>query len=253
MSAAPSRHRAPAIARAIWPTVVVTAFALTPVLEAKAIRLALPSELQQEVEDLRVTQRRSFTLPARPVDHFLVFGDNEVMQYRAGWSERTQLAVGQGALAVFREKTWRKFSFELADPRSGRLPVDCIESSESRGLKVAGRHSETDLDLPWDQELRCRFTSPAGAPRDLLVSFGRGTLSDERGPIVAVEASRRVEGTPIALPTPVGFLFQRDGKAVGAVEVLNKGRFVLANTLSAEERLDLLAISTALLLADSIE
>lgn len=253
MSAAPLRHRSTPHLRAAWLGVFTLALALPSLAAGKAIHLALPPELQQEVDDLRVIKRRSFTLPTRPTDHFLRFDGYEVMQYRAGWSERTQRAVGTGPLAVFQEKTWRQFSFELHDSAGVRLPVDCIERSESRGLKVSGSRSETDFDLPWGHELRCSFASTSGGVRDLVVSFGRGTLADDRGPLVAIEASHRVDGTPIALPTPVGFLFQREARPVGAVEVLNKGRFVLAKDLTAEQRLDLLAASIALLLADGME
>jgi len=221
--------------------------------QAKAIHLALPDELKTKTDDLEVTQRRRRVLPKRPADKAVVFGPFRVDQYRAGWTEKTVYGIGSRSLQKYTEKSWRRYSFELRTAEGGHLPVECIQRKEERGLRVLGENSQTDLDVPWGEELRCSLYPGDGVVWELAVSGGRGTFTGPESAAFDVRASNRAEGTSFRLPTPVGFLFERDGKSLGAVEVLNKGRFLLSQNLPSWLRPLVAGAASALLLADSLE
>jgi hypothetical protein len=228
--------------------------ALTPAgARAKAIHLDVPEELRAETDDLAVSARKRLFLPKRPADRAVVFGSFQVMQYRAGWTETTRYGVGSRSLLAYKEKSWRKYSFELQNEGGGRLPVECVQRKEERGLSVLGSSRQTDFDVPWGQELHCSLYPGDGVVWELDVTPGSGTLAGPEGTAYRVRASNRAEGTRFRLPTPVGFLFEREGKAVGAVEVLNKGRFLFSRSLAPDDRNLVAAAAGALLLADSLE
>lgn len=249
----PAAPRLPALIRRALP-LAAALLALAPTgARAKAIRLDLPEELRAETDDLAVSARKRLFLPKRPADKAVVFGAFQVMQYRAGWTETTRYGVGSRSLLAYREKSWRKYSFDLQTEGGGRLPVECVQRKEERGLSLLGASHQTDFDVPWDQELHCSLYPGDGVVWELGVTPGSGTLTGPEGASYRVRASNRAEGTRFRLPTPVGFLVEREGKAVGAVEVLNKGRFLLARSLAPADRNLVAAAAAALLLADGLE
>jgi hypothetical protein len=249
----PDTPKRPPLSRWAFPLFAVL-LALSPSgARAKAIHLALPEELRTATDDLGVSARKRLFLPKRPSDKAVVFGAFQVMQYRAGWTESTRYGVVHRSLLAYQEKSWRKYSFELQTEEGARLAVECVQRKEERGLSLLGKNRQTDFDVPWDQELHCSLFPGDGVVWELGVTPGSGTLTGPNGAAYRVRASNRAEGTSFRLPTPVGFLFEREGKAVGAVEVLNKGRFLLSRSLEPTDRNLVAAAASALLLADGLE
>ncbi len=70
---------------------------------------------------------------------------------------------------------------------------------------------------------------------------------------ISIEPIKTLEGGKKTLDSQVlGFSFVRDGITLGAVEVLNQGRIWLHNDLSAEEKLLLASVASALLLRSDL-
>jgi len=247
------------IVRAALPTLLL-ALALAPAgARAKAIHLDLPPELRSHTEDLPVTDRKRLFLPKRAADRAVVFGSYRVDQYRAGWTEKTRYGIGARSLSAYTEKSWRRYSFELRTSEGANLGVECIQRKEERGLSLAEKNGRTDFDVPLGEEVRCSLYPGDGVVWELVVAGPEGSLTGPAGaagtepPSFRVRASNRVEGSTFRIPTPVGFLFLQGEKAVGAVEVLNKGRFLLSQDLEPGAQRLVAAASAALLLAGSLE
>jgi hypothetical protein len=219
---------------------------------AKAIHLDLPPELRSRTDDLPVTDRKRLILPKRATDRAVVFGSFRVDQYRAGWTEKTRYGISSRSLAAYTEKSWRRYSFELRTSEGANLAVECVQRKEERGVSLSEENGKTDFDVPWGEELRCSLYPGDGVVWELVVAGGRGTLTGPDNASFEIRASNRAEGTSFRIPTPVGFLFHQGDKTVGAVEVLNKGRFLLAQDLTPSARNLVAAASSALLLADSM-
>lgn len=219
---------------------------------AKELHLALPAELQSRADDLPVTQRKRLFLPTRAADRAVVFGDYQVMRYRAGWTERTEQSGGS-KVGLYEEKTWRKYSFELEGAGGAKVSAQCAQRKEERGVSVRDSKGQSDFGMPSKRELHCSLSSADGATWELRLSFDHGRLTGPAEATYSVTASNQLEGTSFRPPAPIGFVFAQQERAVAAVEVWGKGRFILSQDLPPATRHAIAAASSALLLASSLE
>lgn len=183
-------------------------------------RIAVPSELSVGVERLEVSgmgggRKGDFRFAGAPgtfsrsADRLGVMDDHFV-QYRGG---------GSFDLAASQE----------APPMSARCGY-----GESR--VQAGPISVTSRGFTYVCEL-----SSGGAPSGrLIIHDANGPLGsangrseregtfDYKGQRLAVRSIHRLEGSPLPVQAPLGYLFLADGRAIGAVDLNGTGKTILA-------------------------
>lgn len=95
---------------------------------------------------------------------------------------------------------------------------------------------------PQRMAYRCDFTAGGRAfPARFELQEARTGLADDLsrrqrmgeialgGEVVQIRSVHKIEGTPIEMASPIGYVFEQDGKPVGAVELNGKARLVLAD------------------------
>lgn len=88
----------------------------------------------------------------------------------------------------------------------------------------------------------CQFTASGHAfPARFELQEARTGLADDLsrrqrmgeialgGEVVQIRSVHTIEGTPIAMASPIGYVFEQDGKPVGAVELNGKARLMIAD------------------------
>ncbi|MFO0581892.1 MAG: hypothetical protein U0229_06455 [Anaeromyxobacter sp.] len=159
-----------------------------------------------------------------------------------GWSLQV-LAPGAGVAGSARPYAW------TSSGPSGALAAECHE----RTLEVFAGSLALDVKGASGQpRLACAFRGADGRTWTLAVrATGRpvpaylGELRGPGGERYALRSVHALEGTPIPLGTPAGWVLEREGAAVAMVETMNAGRVWLPG--GADEA-PVAATATALLL-----
>jgi hypothetical protein len=205
--------------------------------------------LASQADGFPVTKHRKALWPTLPVDHALVFGAFQVMQYRAGWTTSQSHSAGIGADATITAQSSRELSFALEGPDGSRMPVECALHGEGSGLRGTDRSSRTRVRTALEQELRCSLYPTKGGAWELVLSAGSGELTGTGGGRFAIAASHDLANAGRSAAT-VGFLFFDGGEPIGAIEVTGRGRVVLSRELPPTTRHIVAAAASAILLAD---
>jgi hypothetical protein len=107
-------------------------------------------------------------------------------------------------------------------------------TAPSQGAAVAascrGRQTEATVGVlsgaPRPYEVRCQFSGGVSGEMVLAApSAVPGTRAERRGSVnaggvtLALESVHRVQGSPLPLEQPIGYVFTQDGRAVGAIEL----------------------------------
>jgi hypothetical protein len=127
-----------------------------------------------------------------------------------------------GDFAVFdRGRATYTMNGVTAEPLSAR----CTVRQTSMTIGVVGfEPKKLAYECDFDQQgkgVGVRFTlqegRDAGVPKSLQAER-RGRI-DFNGTTLALRSVHAIEGSPLPLGTPIGYLFEQDGRAVGAVEL----------------------------------
>jgi hypothetical protein len=150
------------------------------------------------------------------------------------------------------------YSFRLTEDGAVVARVGCVAEATARAGRVPVIGEVTSLSRA---SLQCSLspseaTSTADDEWTLLVETRNdrpleGTLSGEAGRF-EVEGTSRIEGGASACCNTSGYYLRRDGRPVGAVEVINQGAVWLETGLSGEERRMLAGAAMALLLHEAL-
>ncbi len=156
----------------------------------------------------------------------------EVFGVRGGEAKRAYRMVLEGPEAEAWEiecraraiEAWRKgWSVELTDAFTPRLVCGVSPREERQVLRLVLGSRGRDL---------------------------RGVVQDARtqSSLFQVRSVHHLEGTRLSTPDPVGYLLEREGSPVAAVETINRGRVWLGPDLDGAARGQVAAAAAALLL-----
>jgi hypothetical protein len=149
-------------------------------------------------------------------------GEFQAAGYRGQYARSaTRLEIFED-LAVFDRG---RASYTLDGVMETPLSARCTVRQTSMTIGVIGFEPkklayECDFDTQ-GKPAGVRFTlqegRDSGTPKTLLAER-RGRL-DYRDSTLTVRSVHALEGSPIPLATPIGYVFERDGRAVGAIEL----------------------------------
>lgn len=142
--------------------------------------------------------------------------------------------------------------FDTFVRNSGHADFTIAGPGISATIEAACRMRERVLDLnimeftPRPMSYRCEFTAEGRAIparfelQEVLSGIGGGLSRKERrgeialgGEIVQIRSVHRLEGSPIEMASPIGYVFEQEGRPVGAVE-LNGSPVILVGGLTEE-------------------
>jgi hypothetical protein len=156
-----------------------------------------------------------------------------------------------------------KLSFTQFDSNMNSVKVACIGKLRSRELDILGDYFRIPLKFEHyfagsavihEHQKAYDFVifNPSG---DFLREKASAGFVTDGSTRIEIEAIRRLKGQPKWMEelTIYGYEFFKDGKSIGAVSTINKGRVWLVKDLSEELKLILAAVSTGILLRRDIE
>lgn len=144
----------------------------------------------------------------------------------------------------------KRYRFVLESPEKSPWEVEC----RNRGIEAWRGGWTVELTDAFSPRLACGLNGDDKTLRLVLGSRAgiglRGAVvrSDGDAPLLAVRSLHKLEGSPLRIDEPAGYVLERDGRVVGAVETLNRGRVWLAEDLDGAMRRTCAAVATALLL-----
>lgn len=181
------------------------------------------------------------------------FGPWAARGVERGWRSTTTWNI----IGVSSAKTSQKFEFQVA--REGRVALLAQGTTGASEMELSAyiMGVPVDVNLKDEASLAVSFqppdsTDPTRALRlvvtGLTTGLRSGAILVPGGAPIRITGTQAVEGSSIPLAENTGFTFERDGRTLGAVEVLNAGRVWLDPALSDGDREALAAAATALLL-----
>lgn len=189
-------------------------------------------------------------LSPRRVDSPIRFGPYVARSVREGgtltWS------VPLGSVDLSRAGQGLAFSLDAGDDEVVNVACKRREWTLSHGNDSPLEVDLTELSGPW---LECDLNDGLGGGTLALARRGQkveGTLRRGDGTTLAVAGQNALEGSPLPLDRPAGFVVRRDGTVLAAVDGLNAGAVYLGNGLPEDDRHLLGAASVALLMATQV-
>lgn len=210
----------------------------------RTARFAVPAHLKADAPEMTVEglQRLSFK-------ESISFGPYRVTDVDRSWTK----TESWGGDWVNKSKASQTYEFALKDQSGPVCEAQCATGVQKREM-------QSD-DFLWgllDYEathvnVACVFrTMPAKKRWRMFMSQSdgdalNGVITDGKNKI-QVRGSNKLQGSPIPLSDPTGYVFQKDSRVLGAVEVINKGAVWLHPNVKDDLRTILATASSALLL-----
>ena len=258
--------------------VVVTAAALETLVlaggpEAKAKPrkgMELPPELQAGASEAKVTYRKLFIWPEKPVAEMLRFEPYRVVDFRRGWSK----GVPSRSLLVFvdgwtfhwtADKNTYDYSFDVVGPEDRRWSCSCAAASSSRGMFVGGEHMGIGMPGHGQARLACVLQAPDDPTEwrfELGVDLEPGLLPTKTalgwarhgGDEIALTGTERMAKWGRSPGRLFGLVLKMNDRPVAAVDLISKPAVIFGAELPAQFR-DAVAVvgAAALLFPDELE
>lgn len=164
--------------------------------------------------------------------------------------EGLQWSIAPRIFGIEVELKRQPYRMMLEGPEGGELQVECV----TRRLAISRDRWSVDPTLGRLPALACGFRDVAtGEEWSMKLSQGVDRLAGEirangeRWPLGSIH---RPEGSRIEGPEPLGYEVLEDGRALAAVQVVNRGRIWIQPDLPLQTRDRLAAVAAALLLFD---
>lgn len=164
----------------------------------------------------------------------LDFGEYKVRDYRSGWQQGSGTDLEAGSLGYAADKSSQKYGFNLTAGGGPTWIARCAEAASKRTVsgKVLGGALSADLER--QATLDCTFQVEQGTtPWTLslmLKSEGKGMLTEsslagtlsDGARTLKIEGTHQLEGMSHGNGEPTGYALLDGGKALGAVQVIDK-------------------------------
>lgn len=170
----------------------------------------------------------------------------------SGSFERSETRLAMFDPLIERRAGWTRFS--LAGPAiNGRLEVDCAMRPRALTFGPVSIEPEpTSYACTIDHEgrrLPARFevvAHPSGIAGSMRASR-RGEIA-LAGALVQIRSEHRVQGSPLALATPSGYVFEQDGRPLGALDLNGAPAILFGSEADLAERRAIIVAALALAL-----
>jgi len=129
--------------------------------------MELPAELQTGTSEARVTHRKLFVWPDKPIAEMLQYDPYRVVDFRRGWSK----GASNAAMVFGRGWTFQwaadahtyDYSFDVVTAGEGRWTCSCAAASTSRGTFFEGQHMGVGIPGHGQARLACVLQPPDDA------------------------------------------------------------------------------------------
>lgn len=210
-------------------------------------RMAVPPDLPASATAMPVEGRKTFSF-----DESFHFGGSRVESVRRGWTHSTAWRF----LGFESGKAKQTYEFHLKAAGGDSWKAHCATGVrwkemefenflDSQGTLTWPLHSDTGFACTFDREGSKAWKLAMDQGTDDLVM--NGVLTDGTA-VIKVEGIRKLQGTPIPLGEPSGYLFLGPDGLVGAVEVINNGTVWIAGDVAPDVQSALACTSASLLL-----
>jgi hypothetical protein len=226
--------------------------------------MELPPELQTNVSELKVTERKMFVWPKKPIPQMLRLDPYRVVNFKRGWTDTSGhdslVALGKSTLEARKSESAYDYSFEVVGADGPPLVCQCVAESSSRDVAFGGEHS--GVSFPSGRgRLTCLLgtaAEPGPWTLEVNVELVTGLVPKKvaQGWVRRVEDEITVEGTERQVKWGamhgllVGFVLRRGGQPVGAVDVVPNPAVLFGAALPPELHQVVAGIGAALLLFD---
>jgi hypothetical protein len=225
--------------------------------------MELPPELQTGTTEAKVTHRKLFVLPEKPIAEMMQFDPYRVVDFRRGW-----MTGSSGSLPVFGTGwtfQWEAddhtyaYSFDVVTPEDRRWACTCAAASSSRGTLLHSEQMGIDIPGHGQAHLACVLRAPDG-PFEWRLEVGV-ELKPGLLPTKTAQGLARLDSDVIALAgtermakwgrSPgrlIGFVMKMNDRAVAAVDIMGTSAVIFGADLAPGLYDAVAAIGAALLL-----
>lgn len=233
------------------PLTIIVLLALTGLFACRTPEVAIDPSLSAEA--MTVKGRNGWQ-----IGQVIRYGDYTTDKVRRGWTK------GYDVPFIVRfQGAKEKLSYTQFGPESMQAEVACVSKFKSTEIQLvrdffgipldyqnffAGNISIGEGRTNWDFLLH----NPNG---DFLREKASAGFAQNGSKRIDIQAIRGLEGQPEWMKqlTVYGHEFRLDGKVVGAVSTVNKGKVWIDTNLDAETRTVIAAVATGLLLRTDVE
>jgi len=209
-------------------------------------QMSIPAALQSTSIIMEVSGRQNLSF-----DESFAIAPYKVTDVSRGWTRNTEW----GIMMWGSSNADQSYNFILQHPGMIDFRIQCATNRSWQGLEFSNVFKDTlDIEYAVDANLLCELSS--GKPSQLTSLVMKydgksGMLSGKASDGIMqinIQASNKLEGSPIALSNATGYIFSSAGQTIGAVDVINEGRIMIAGGVTRQKQNLLTAVSAALLL-----
>ncbi|MCK5307575.1 MAG: hypothetical protein KAJ73_03100, partial [Zetaproteobacteria bacterium] len=222
----------------------------------KVAHMALPKTLQSGSSELAV-EGRALSIFSKSFQ----FGHYNVTDVHRGWTKGKGFSISDDSASKFSaSEAEQQYEFSVSEPDSAAWDVQCATVADWKELETKGLlGGGFGIEFSSNRQLVCILKQEGAKKASELVmaqsledDVFRGVLIDGAARI-DIAATHKLDTTPLKMKDPTGYVFNMEGRPVGAVEVINKGTVWLNNSVTPETRSALAATSAVLLLYQDIK
>lgn len=190
------------------------------------------------------------------------FGPYQVTDVHRGWTKVEGLSGSVGIVDFNDSDAKQKYKLSVNEAGRPAWAVHCANRADWTQLEMGGLlGGRFGVEFSSDQQLACILNQDGREkPSQLVMAKSlsadktelKGAMMDGATRI-DISETHKLESTPLQVGRPTGYIFEIEGRPVGAVEVMNKGTVWLDGALPPETRSALAAASAALLLYQDIK
>lgn len=231
--------------------------------------MELPPELQAGATEAKVTYRKLFIWPEKPVAEMLRFEPYRVVDFRRGWSKnpsRSLLVFVDGwTFHWTADKNTYDYSFDVIGPEDRRWSCSCAAASSSRGMFVGGEHMGIGMPGHGQARLACVLQAPDDPTEwrfELGVDLKPGLLPTKTalgwarhgGDEIALTGTERMAKWGRSPGRLFGLVLKMNDRPVAAVDLISKPAVIFGAELPVQFH-DAVAVvgAAALLFPDELE
>lgn len=233
------------------PLTIIALLALTSLFACKTAEIPLDPAMKAEA--MPVKGRNGWQ-----IGQVIAYGDYTTDKVRRGWTKGYDIPF-----IVRFQGAKEKLSFAQFGPNDEQAEVACVSKFKSTEIQLvkdffgipldyqnffAGNIAFDEGRTAWDFIIH----NPNG---DFLREKASAGFAQNGSKRIEIQAIRGLEGQPDWLKelTVYGHEFRMDGKVVGAVSTMNKGKVWIEQSLDDETKTVIAAIATGLLLRTDVE
>ncbi|MCK5237055.1 MAG: hypothetical protein KAR06_08725 [Deltaproteobacteria bacterium] len=219
--------------------------------------MALPQDLKSGASEM-IVEGRSALIFGKPLN----FGVYQVNDINRGWTKGKGWSISEGNTEFSASEAEQKYEFRVSESGHATWEVRCATGADWSQLETEGLFGGGfGIEFSSNKQLACILKQEGNEniSRLLLSQSANAGETALQGVMmygttqIKISATHKLDSTPLPLSDPTGYIFQIEGRPMGAVEVINKGTVWLNNGAAPEISSALAATSAVLLLYQDIQ